>query len=101
VYITVFVDEKYSLDVPSAFTPNGDGNNDVIYVKGWGIKKLLEFTIYNRWGERVFTTDDINQGWDGTFKGKPQNIDTYVYYAKGLLYSGKEISKKGTINLFR
>jgi gliding motility-associated-like protein len=101
VYITVFVDEKYSLDVPSAFTPNGDGNNDVVYVKGWGIKKLLEFTIYNRWGERVFTTDDINQGWDGTFKGKPQNIDTYVYYAKGLLYSGKEISKKGTINLFR
>ncbi len=101
VNITVFVEEKYSIDVPSAFTPNGDGKNDVVYVKGWGIKNLLEFSIYNRWGEQVFTTDDINQGWDGTFKGKPQNIDSYVYYAKGELYSGKEVEKKGTINLFR
>ncbi len=101
VNITVFVDERYTIDVPTAFTPNGDGKNDVVYVKGWGIKNLLEFSIYNRWGEKIFTTDDINQGWDGTFKGKPQNIDTYVYYVKGELYSGKEVAKKGTINLFR
>ena len=101
VNITVFVDEKYSLDVPTAFTPNGDGKNDVVYVKGWGIKNLLEFSIYNRWGEKVFTTNDIKVGWDGTFKGKPQNIDSYVYYAKGELYSGREVEKKGTINLFR
>ncbi len=101
VNITVFVEEKYSIDVPTAFTPNGDGKNDVVFVKGWGIKNLLEFSIYNRWGEQVFTTDDIHVGWDGTFKGKPQNIDTYVYYAKGELYSGKEVEKKGTINLFR
>ncbi|MCD6366151.1 MAG: gliding motility-associated C-terminal domain-containing protein [Bacteroidales bacterium] len=101
VNITVFVEEKYSIDVPTAFTPNGDGKNDVVYVKGWGIKNLLEFSIYNRWGEKVFTTDDINTGWDGTFKGKPQNIDSYVYYVKGELYSGKEVDKKGTINLFR
>jgi PKD repeat protein len=57
VPITVFVDERYTIDVPTAFTPNGDGKNDVVYVKGWGIKNLLEFSIYNRWGERVFTTD--------------------------------------------
>lgn len=101
VNITVFVKEEYTIDVPTAFTPDGDGNNDVVYVKGWGIKNLLEFSIYNRWGEQIFTTDDINQGWDGTFKGKPQNIDTYVYYTKGMLYSGKEVEKKGTINLFR
>ncbi len=101
VNITVFVEEKYSIDLPAAFTPNGDGKNDVVYVKGWGIKNLLEFSIYNRWGEQVFTTDDINVGWDGTFKGKLQNIDSYAYYAKGELYSGKEVEKKGTINLFR
>ena len=101
VEITVFVDEKYSIDVPTAFTPNGDNKNDVVYVKGWGIKNLLEFSIYNRWGEKIFTTDDINAGWDGTYKGKPQNIDSYVYYVKAELYSGKEIEKKGTINLFR
>lgn len=101
VNITVFVDEKYSLDLPSAFTPNNDGKNDIVYVKGWGIKKLLEFSVFNRWGEKIFTTDNINTGWDGTFKGKPQNIDTYVYYVKVELYSGKEIEKKGTINLFR
>jgi len=101
VEITVTVDEKYSIDVPTAFTPNGDNKNDVVYVKGWGIKNLLEFSIYNRWGEKIFTTDDINVGWDGTYNGKPQNIDSYVYYVKAKLYSGKEIEKKGTINLFR
>ncbi len=101
VNVTVFVEEKYSIDVPTAFTPNGDGKNDVVYVKGWGIKNLLEFSIYNRWGQQVFTTNDIKEGWDGTFNSKPQNIDSYVYYAKGELYSGKEVEKKGTINLFR
>ncbi len=99
--ITVTVKEEYSIDVPSAFTPNNDGNNDIIYVRGWGIKQLLEFKIYNRWGECIFTTDDINQGWDGTFKGIKQNIDTYAYTAKVETYSGKALTKNGLINLLR
>jgi gliding motility-associated-like protein len=93
--------EEYSLEVPTAFTPNGDNQNDVIYVKGWGIKKLLEFRIYNRWGNEVFFSDDINRGWDGMYNGKIQNIDTYVYTVTVELYNGSIRTKKGTINLLR
>lgn len=101
VDILVTVIEEYSLDVPMAFTPNGDGTNDIVYVRGWGIKQLLEFNIYNRWGQKVFFTDDIKQGWDGTFNGKKQNMDTYAYYVKVLLWNGTEKDKKGTISLMR
>jgi gliding motility-associated-like protein len=91
-----------SVDVPSAFTPNGDGSNDIIYVRGWGIKKLLEFSVYNRWGELMFTTNDINVGWDGTFNGKPQNIDTYAYYVRVETYIDvAPLSKKGNFTLLR
>ncbi len=99
--VHIEVKEEYSIDVPTAFTPNGDGNNDVVYVRGWGIKQLLEFKIFNRWGECVFQTDDIHQGWDGTFKGMKQDMDTYAYTAKIMIYNGKTLSKNGLINLLR
>ncbi|HEY4799105.1 MAG TPA: PKD domain-containing protein, partial [Bacteroidia bacterium] len=91
-----------SLDVPTAFTPNGDGINDIIYVDGWGIKKLLEFKIYNRWGEVLFESNDINVGWDGTFHNIPQNMETYVYTVKAETYIYKDpITKKGYFKLIR
>ncbi|MCB0429982.1 MAG: PKD domain-containing protein [Flavobacteriales bacterium] len=93
--------DEYSLDVPKAFTPNGDGNNDVVYVKGWGIEELLTFKIFNRWGELVFESHDVNDGWDGTYKGKPQNPDTYVFLVTGRYYSGDVKSLKGYITLLR
>jgi gliding motility-associated-like protein len=99
LYIEVV--EAYSLEVPTAFTPNGDTENDVVYVKGWGIRKLVEFRIYNRWGNEVFFSDDLNRGWDGMYKGKIQNIDTYMYTVTVELYNGSMRSKKGTINLLR
>ncbi len=99
--VTIEVKEEYSIDVPSAFTPNGDGDNDLVFVRGWGIKQLLEFKIYNRWGECIFETDDIHVGWDGTFKGTKQNIDTYAYTAKAGTYSGKVLTKNGLVNLLR
>ena len=66
--------------MPDAFTPNGDLRNDVysIIERGGGVI-LGEFRIYNRYGQVVFSTSDINKGWDGTFKGKDQNSDTYFY----------------------
>ena len=98
----IIVLPESSVDVPDAFTPNGDGDNDKIYVRGWGIKRLIEFSIYNRWGERVYTSSDINEGWDGTFNGKPQNIDTYAYFVKVETYvDEKPITKKGTFVLIR
>ncbi len=91
-----------SIAVPSAFTPNGDGTNDIIYVAGWGIKSLQYFKIFNRWGELVFESDDIHVGWDGTYKGVPQNIETYVYEASALSFiSEKPLTKKGYIKLLR
>ena len=95
------VDWKFTVDVPSVFTPNGDGNNDVVFADGWGIKKLLEFKIYNRWGELVFSTDDITIGWDGRYKGQPQVIDTYVYTVRVITWEEKTLEAKGTITLMR
>jgi gliding motility-associated-like protein len=89
------------LDVANAFSPNGDGQNDIIYVKGYGITEL-EFRIYNRWGELVFESDDINFGWDGTYKGTNQEMEVYVYTLKAKFKNGTESGlRKGNITLLR
>lgn len=95
------VDERYTLDVPEAFSPNGDGVNDVIYAKGWGVKELLEFRIYNRWGHEVFNTNSLHVGWDGSYRGKEQSMDTYAYIARVKRYDGEETVKEGFIELIR
>ena len=100
--IHIDVDMRFSLDVPGAFTPlsEGDGNN-IVYVRGLGIKRLLQFRIFNRWGEEVFFSDDLNRGWDGTLKGKVQNIDTYSYYVEAEMYDGSIRTKKGNLMLIK
>jgi len=100
-YVDIVVREEYSLDVPMAFTPLGNPENRIVYVKGFGIKNLLQFRIFNRWGEEVFYTDDINQGWDGFYKGQIQNIDNYSYYVEAEMYDGSVRTKKGYIMLMR
>lgn len=66
--------------LPDAFSPNNDGRNDVYRILEYGGGVTLgEFRIYNRWGQELFTTRDMEKGWDGTFKGNPQNVDTYHY----------------------
>ncbi len=87
--------------VPSAFTPNGDGKNDIARPITIGISRLHYFTIYNRWGEPVFSTTEIGKGWDGIFKGAEQPSGTYVYQAEGTDYLGKNVFRKGTIVLIR
>lgn len=103
--VIIKVLNEHTVDVPTAFSPNGDGKNDTLYVKGWGIKKLEMFEIYNRWGQLVFRTNDIKQGWDGMYEGKPQNTETYVYILKAQFYDetvGEEARmKKGYITLIR
>jgi len=66
----IFIASSSGIKVPNAFTPNGDGLNDEFRIMNAGILELMEFKIYNRWGELVFETNDITKGWDGTFKGK-------------------------------
>lgn len=99
--VHVDIMKKYSVDVPELFTPNGDGINDVISVRGWGIKELAEFRIFNRWGELVFETTDLNMGWDGIYKGEMQHIETFMYTVKVVSFNNETISKKGFIKLIR
>lgn len=86
--------------VPNAFSPNGDGWNDCLKVLHAVHFTDFYFTIYNRWGEKVFETDDVNQCWNGEHKNKPAEIETYFYYLKGETSCGK-VLKKGDITLLR
>lgn len=100
-YFNIHIRPETLIDLPTTFTPNGDGTNDIIYVKGWGIKKLLGFQIYNRWGELIFETSDLSEGWNGYYKGILQNNDIYVYKVKAIDWLNKELQKEGHINLMR
>lgn len=99
---TINVEPKSSVDVPTAFTPNGDGTNDIIYVDGWGIRKLNYFRIFNRWGQLLFESNDIKVGWNGYFNSVPQNMETYVYQVSAETYiDEKALLKTGTFKLIR
>lgn len=88
------------LDVPNAFSPNGDGQNDRVYVRGYGIDRMT-WTIYNRWGAVVYKSTDPYEGWDGRFNGKLQPQDVY-HYTLVIEFSSKErMTKKGDITLLR
>jgi gliding motility-associated-like protein len=84
--------------VPNAFSPNNDGQNDVLYVFG-GEFKNLHLLIYDRHGEKIFETTDPSQGWDGTYKGQKQPCDVYYYYLSAECNNGDEIEKKGDITI--
>jgi gliding motility-associated-like protein len=87
--------------VPSGFTPNGDGKNDLARPITPGIAQLKYFIIFNRLGETIYTTSVIGEGWDGTYKGQNQAPGTYIYQAEGLDFRGNTIFRKGTIVLIR
>lgn len=86
--------------VPNAFTPNGDGLNDCFGIKGWGTIINFEFSIYNRWGERVFFTNDPANCWNGNYKSIPQDIGTFIYKIKAKTLCG-EVERNGTLVLLR
>jgi len=88
------------LFVPSAFTPNNDGHNDVLRVIGPGVK-LAVFAVYDRWGRQVFLTKNASVGWDGTLNGRALDQGTYVWMAEAVDIHGKVIQKKGTVVLIR
>ena len=92
---------KPQVFVPTAFTPNGDGHNDVIRPIAVGIKQIDYFRIYNRWGQLVFSTTTNEQGWDGTINGVPQGTNTYVWIVHAVDYTGKAFFRKGTVTLIR
>ena len=87
--------------VPTAFSPNADGLNDVFKPIALGMKSIENFQIFNRWGELLYQTKRIGDGWDGTYKGRGQAPATYVWYAEGTDYKNQKISRKGTVVLVR
>ena len=86
--------------VPNTFTPNGDGRNEILYARSAFVTDIY-FAVYDRWGQKVFDTNDINKGWDGIFNGKPCNPDVFGYYVKYKCNNGKESFKKGNVTLIR
>ena len=87
--------------VPNAFTPNGDGNNDVLKPVFYGIKQLKYFRVYNRWGQMFYQTETLNQGWDGTFKNVKQEMQTIVWSLEALGVDGNIYTRQGTSILIR
>ena len=90
------------IDVPNAFTPNGDGRNDFFYPLNAVKAQQLQFRVYNRWGQLVFETGNWKQGWDGTFRNEKQAAGVYIWmmkYTDGI--SHKVVERKGTVMLIR
>ena len=99
--VKVIVDYRAKLLIPSAFTPNNDGRNDVFKIINVSFQRLMEFRVFNRWGQEIFTTTDINGGWDGTWKGVEQALGNYQYLIRVAYPDGNVETYKGDINLIR
>ncbi|MEP6674186.1 MAG: PKD domain-containing protein [Ferruginibacter sp.] len=87
------------LYIPNAFSPNGDGLNDVLKVFPVGIKSFISFSVYNRGGQLIFSSSDYSIGWDGTFKGARSDLGNYVVMAKAIDYRGREMFVKQNVLL--
>ncbi|HCL84416.1 MAG TPA: hypothetical protein DIC22_10595, partial [Chitinophagaceae bacterium] len=90
----------------NAFSPNFDGNNDYFYPTGSGVKLVKSFQVYSRWGQLLYSRTDFppndkKYGWDGNLNGIPQPMDTYVYVAEMVCYTGESFVLKGTVELLR
>ena len=89
------------LYVPNAFTPNGDGLNDIFRPIPIGMKQINYFKVFNRWGQLMFSTTDQHAGWDGKFRGRPQDPAVYVWIVEGVDFDGNTITQKGSMVLIR
>jgi gliding motility-associated-like protein len=100
VYILYTPCSSTNLYVPNAFSPNNDGKNDVLYVRGNFIQTMY-FTVYDRWGQKMFETRNQNEGWDGTYKGKKLDPAVFGWYVEGTCEVGERFFKKGNVTLLR
>lgn len=98
--ILINVNDGAIIDVPNAFAP-GRGVNDEFKIIKRGIATLNYFRIFNRWGNLVFETKDINEGWNGDYKGVPQPVGVFVYQVEAMTQGGKVVRKQGNVTLLR
>jgi gliding motility-associated-like protein len=87
--------------VPSGFTPNNDGLNDVLRPIAVGIKEFRFFRVFNRWGQLIFSTQDPQRGWDGKLKGTEQGNGTFVWMVEAIDYKGNLVTRKGIVTIIR
>jgi len=99
--VRINIDYRDNLFVPSAFTPNGDGKNDVFRIANITFQKLQEFRIFNRWGQEIYSTTDPKKGWDGAWKGVPQDMGSYQYLIRVAYPDGYIETYKGDVTLVK
>ena len=99
IFVKAYEGPTYYL--PNAFTPNGDGLNDVFFPTPVGISSTEYFRVFDRFGSLMFQTREWMKGWDGTLKGKPASSGTYVWMIKGIDKNGSVVEMKGTVILLR
>ncbi|PWV54217.1 PKD domain-containing protein [Chitinophaga sp. S165] len=99
LYVKVYAGPEFY--VPTAFSPNNDGRNDVFRAISPGVPQLDFFCVWNRWGQEVFRTQSLSGTWDGTFKGTPMPAGTYVWMIQGTDYTGRLFSRRGTVTIVR
>lgn len=99
--VTVYVYKGPDIYVPNAFSPNGDGRNDVFRAIPVGITQFESLSVFNRYGQKIFFTSNASFGWDGTWQNKKQGQGTYVWMVSGIDFNGQRIFKKGTVLLIR
>lgn len=97
----IYVTKIHELYVPNAFSPNGDGINELFQFYTKGVKRIISVSIYNRWGEEVFYSESDKPYWDGTFKGKMQESNVFVYVIIAETFDDTTIMKKGNVALLR
>jgi len=100
IKVGVSSSNKSGFSMPNAFTPNGDGKNDCFGLQHWGQVSNLDFKIYNRWGQIIFTSTESSKCWNGQINGKPLNTDQFVYTVSGITGCGP-VNLKGTVHLIR
>jgi gliding motility-associated-like protein len=102
--VTIYVVSSNCIEkdvfVPNTFTPNGDGENDILYVRSSTLKNLY-FAVYNRWGQLVFETTDIHIGWDGIYKGMKADPAVFAWYLRGECYNKDKFKTQGNVTLIR
>jgi gliding motility-associated-like protein len=99
--VLVEIVQRANIEVPTAFTPNGDGRNDELKPVPMGIAEIRYFRIFNRWGQLLYESRQSRTGWDGTFKGQPVATQAVVWMVEGVGLDGTVITKKGTTVLIR
>lgn len=100
--MAVYIEESFYAGIPNIFSPNGDGKNDILWVRGNGISSEgFTLNVWNRYGEQVFQSFSQNEGWDGTINGDPAPLGSYNYYVKLVFLNGSTKELKGNVTIVR